>query len=339
MKRLIIVGILASLFVGCGDSEQKEDIEFEKDLASSENLVLGTFSRRLDTGYAIRFRFPKKAGARYVIETDTHYGDFDLYGHWRPDAQPRSGLTKSLNSGTERDKIEFTAQSDGDYYIWFYAYKGGKATIEFHEYEQYGPSKPEERPTDIVDGFDYPVGLSRKNGGDGKETWRRGDDDHYGTLDFRQNNPDIANGHCGEDWLSEVSKVNGAVDVYAIANGRVKFAGETKNGIGNAVTIVHRMPGHPDPNYEKVQSAYWHLWTMDVEAGEYVKRGQKIGTIGDGRTPQQSSWVRYTPHLHFEIRWKDDAIATFENGYGCFNDSSGMTDPSEFIERYRNWSR
>jgi murein DD-endopeptidase MepM/ murein hydrolase activator NlpD len=79
--------------------------------------------------------------------------------------------------------------------------------------------------------------------------------------------------------------------VRAAWTGVVLDAGYIK-GYGNAVVIVH--PG------EKT-SLYGHLSQVDVEAGQTVTRGAKVGEIGN-------SGLSTGPHLHFEVRLNDKPI-------------------------------
>ena len=59
------------------------------------------------------------------------------------------------------------------------------------------------------------------------------------------------------------------------------------------VRIVHHMPGHQ--KHEYIETVYAHLNDIKVQAGEMVRRGQRIGSIGnaDGK---------YSAHLHLEMR-------------------------------------
>jgi murein DD-endopeptidase MepM/ murein hydrolase activator NlpD len=73
--------------------------------------------------------------------------------------------------------------------------------------------------------------------------------------------------------------------VRAAAGGVVSFAG-SRGGYGNTVII-----DHPDGT----QTLYAHKHTLGVQAGESVRAGQAIGTVGS--TGQSTG-----PHLHFEVR-------------------------------------
>jgi murein DD-endopeptidase MepM/ murein hydrolase activator NlpD len=91
--------------------------------------------------------------------------------------------------------------------------------------------------------------------------------------------------HTGEDWYLPEGETGG-LGVYAAAAGEVVFAGSEYPGL---VVIIQ----HPDGLY----SMYGHLdYTLAVEAGQSVERGQLLGVIltrTDGLAPS---------HLHFEMR-------------------------------------
>ncbi len=77
--------------------------------------------------------------------------------------------------------------------------------------------------------------------------------------------------------------------VVATGNGVVIHA-ERLPGYGNCIDIDH---GY---NYT---SRYAHLRDMKVKAGDEVKRGDIIGTVG-------STGKSTAPHLHYEVRFKDE---------------------------------
>jgi murein DD-endopeptidase MepM/ murein hydrolase activator NlpD len=76
--------------------------------------------------------------------------------------------------------------------------------------------------------------------------------------------------------------------IVAFADGTVTAAG-TSNGYGNYVILEH------DGGFFTL---YAHCRTVNVKAGQTVKRGQKIAAIG-------STGVTTGPHLHFELRYGD----------------------------------
>ncbi|TGM37366.1 M23 family metallopeptidase [Leptospira biflexa] len=74
-------------------------------------------------------------------------------------------------------------------------------------------------------------------------------------------------------------------DVYSSMEGEVSFVGN-QGGYGNLIIIKHSL------GYE---TRYGHLLNFAVKQGQKVKKGEKIGEVGQtGRATG--------PHLHFEIR-------------------------------------
>jgi len=190
------------------------------------------------------------------------------------------------------------------------------------------PAAPIAAPN-VVDGFDYPVGMPTSQGGKGYVSAANDGDGYYNAQNF------IENGHCGEDWNGEGGGNTDYGDpVYAVANGIVTAAGDYGSSWGNIVTIEHYMKGVADPNYEIVESQYAHLSVMNVSVGDQVSRGQKIGEIGDANGT-------YYAHLHFELRWDEKAGATSNGGYWCFQSedaaAKGWINPSDFIDSTRNF--
>ena len=79
--------------------------------------------------------------------------------------------------------------------------------------------------------------------------------------------------------------------IYAAANGVVSFAGQ-KSGYGNCIEVTHA---------NGIITRYAHMSAFRARAGQPVKAGQTIGAIGStGRSTG--------PHLHFEVRVKDQPI-------------------------------
>lgn len=90
--------------------------------------------------------------------------------------------------------------------------------------------------------------------------------------------------HAGLDFAAK----NG-IPVYATGDGLVTVA-ERKSGYGNCIDIDH---GY---NY---LTRYAHLSEILVKPGQAVKRGDFIGKVG-------STGKSTGPHLHYEVRFKDE---------------------------------
>ncbi len=88
--------------------------------------------------------------------------------------------------------------------------------------------------------------------------------------------------HHGVDIAAEEGRPIKAVD-----NGTVVFAGE-RGTYGNTIIINHS---------RGIRTLYAHASTLEVSAGNRVKRGQVIGRVG-------STGHSTGPHLHLELWYK-----------------------------------
>ncbi len=79
--------------------------------------------------------------------------------------------------------------------------------------------------------------------------------------------------------------------VAASASGKVIFVGQTPEN-GKTVKIRH---------INNITTTYVHLKTIMVKKGEFVKKGEIIGTVG-------STGIATGPHLHYEISYKGKPI-------------------------------
>ena len=106
--------------------------------------------------------------------------------------------------------------------------------------------------------------------------------------------------------------------IYATADGFVSYASADKY-LGNTVIIEHRKKeldeqGQPYARQGGYQTEYGHLDKILVEQGQEIKRGQKIGTMGNsGRSTG--------PHLHYAVRLRDHQLGKHR----------GYKNPEDFI--------
>ena len=106
--------------------------------------------------------------------------------------------------------------------------------------------------------------------------------------------------------------------VHAAARGLVVYCGEPSPDWGQVVVLAHRLPGDP----RIIQTLYAHLDKSIVRQGQFIARGETIGSIGTANG-------HYKAHLHFE------AIASFCTEAGMPAYSSGGTmnrlDPRKLL--------
>lgn len=112
----------------------------------------------------------------------------------------------------------------------------------------------------------------------------------YGQFDIDGNRR--SSFHSGVDIVAEKGS-----PVIAAADGEVILAGWVSAG-GNRVMIYHGV----DSDGKHIYSRYSHMDELNVETGvvtpEPVKRGQKIGIVGDTGSAMPRS---RRAHLHFEV--------------------------------------
>jgi murein DD-endopeptidase MepM/ murein hydrolase activator NlpD len=95
---------------------------------------------------------------------------------------------------------------------------------------------------------------------------------------------------CSSDHKGVDFTPGDGVPIYSIAGGVVSAVQVSNTGLGNAVTIDHRIDGR------LVSSVYAHMrpGSMLVTVGDTVKVGEQIGNVG-------STGAVTAPHLHFEV--------------------------------------
>ncbi len=160
----------------------------------------------------------------------------------------------------------------------------------------------------LSSGFDYPVGKPNAKG-------------YYNAQPFGKNN------HLGDDWNGNGGGNSDLGDsVYVISEGYVTQAINFYGGWGRVMRVAHAIP--KGDSLMIVESLYAHMDTMYVRRGQWIKKGDKIGTIGN-------AGGIYLAHLHLEIR--DNA--GYELGGGYSSNTQGYLDPTKFIKENRTFIR
>jgi len=135
--------------------------------------------------------------------------------------------------------------------------------------------------------------------------------------------PFLASGHLGEDWTTGAGNATLGAPVYSVADGWVSVAQNFESAWGNVVFVCYRLPEGRWPPFVEVM--YAQLQTMDVTPGMFVRRGQRLGTVGNVNG-------MYKAHLHWELR------QTVGLGIGPGFDSmnrDGWLEPSAFLAAHR----
>ncbi len=162
---------------------------------------------------------------------------------------------------------------------------------------------PEPFPAEyIAHSFDFPVGKPNAEG-------------YYNAQGFGENN------HLGDDWNGTGGGNTDLGDpIYAVANGKVKFAKNAGVGWGNVIRILHETP-----DGKHIESVYAHCKSMEIQPGDWVKKGEQIATIGNANGA-------YYAHLHLEIR--DDVSMPLGGGYS--SETAGYLNPTTFIQLHQS---
>ena len=132
--------------------------------------------------------------------------------------------------------------------------------------------------------------------------------------------PFLTSRHLGDDlngvggWNSDFGD-----PVYAVADGKVLFAGWPSDGWGNVVVLLHELP-----DGRMIETFYAHLSSIHVPVGKDLRRGDILGKVG-------SANGKYLAHLHFEIRRYPD----MDIGGGYADSALGRLSGERSILKWR----
>ncbi len=141
--------------------------------------------------------------------------------------------------------------------------------------------------------------------------------------------PFLEEGHLGEDWSTAQGDAALGEPVYSVADGWVSAAQDFENAWGKVIFICYRLPEGRWPPFIEVM--YAQLQSMDVASGTFVKRGQKIGEVGNAGGTYAVANGGMGAHLHWEVR------QTVGKGLGPGFDTKrdGWLEPSAFLAAHR----
>lgn len=128
--------------------------------------------------------------------------------------------------------------------------------------------------------------------------------------------------HPGWDWAKEPGGGYG-LPIYAAANGIVTFAQDVVGQSWRKLVVIQ----HADPDGVTRCSRYGHLARIDVQAGQWVTRGQVIGLEGDAEG-------LFYPHLHWDLG-KGDLLVRDPTNWPGDNRAYVLTYYDDPTEVYR----
>ena len=135
---------------------------------------------------------------------------------------------------------------------------------------------------------------------------------NFGEIRTTNGDPSSATAHRGMDIAAPLG-----TPVLAPNAGRVVFA-EMLLNTGNTIFIEHG---------GGMKSVYYHLNRIDVSAGDMVKKGTQIGTVG-------STGYSTGPHLHYDIRIGDQSVSPqmlFEPDAGLYSAAAKKPEIRIFV--------
>ncbi len=181
----------------------------------------------------------------------------------------------------------------------------------------------------VADGFDFPIGDANAKGSYTDKATGKTHNDWYIATKFVE---EYALGiHPAEDWNGRGGgNTDYGQDVFAVANGRVKFAQNYGQPWGNVVVVEHIF--YENHEKQKILSLYAHLSELKVKVGEEVKRRQVIAAIG--QDPNKT----FAAHLHLELRWDESLTPSYwpsSNNKDLAWIKEHYAHPSNFINTHR----
>lgn len=175
----------------------------------------------------------------------------------------------------------------------------------------------------FCDGFDWPFGdeIARQTSVGLPPPWY--DANPFGN--WYKLDEGIFAYHPGGDF-NMPKNADAHAPLYAMANGEVIFAGPWPSGSwGNLIIIRHTWP-----DGSRVYSRYAHVEKVIVRAGQTVRRGEQICSVGDANG-------RWSHHLHADIS-PTEVLFTNPGHWTGTNKKAMLANyvpPVEYIQNHR----
>jgi len=149
---------------------------------------------------------------------------------------------------------------------------------------------------------------------------------HHLQQQFNKKDPTklINNYHIGHDFNIGGENEDLGKPFSVIGNGSVVFADSVNNGLGNIIIVRHKLL-----DGSEIYSRYGHLNEIHVSAGQIVKVGKVIGTIGrSGRENDDNFYA----HLHVDLAYAATYEMFMKDNSCYYPDGSRKTITRFFID-------
>jgi murein DD-endopeptidase MepM/ murein hydrolase activator NlpD len=130
-------------------------------------------------------------------------------------------------------------------------------------------------------------------------------------------------GLLGEQWKPREPVRGKSEKVRAIGSGLVLYAEDLLSEWGKVALVLHVFGD--GGKRVAVESLYAHLGTLEVQAGDWVERGQVLGTWSHDLSPR-------SPGFYWEVRRQPGLLL----GPGESEEAEGWTSPSGFVRAWRD---
>lgn len=111
--------------------------------------------------------------------------------------------------------------------------------------------------------------------------------------------------HLGDDVVAEAGSLVGAIGAGEVVMADILPGSAEHRSWGGVVVIRHQ----PQKQTETFYAVYGHMKDLRVAKGDQVTKGQELGQVAGGYTPENGWWKH--SHLHFAIYtgpWRGEVL-------------------------------